>query len=235
MPAQSIHRITAEFTLTGDSGNHDDAAGQITNRVDARIREEFGSDSELHGYAGPTIAEDQLDVYRKRIASPYEMENPQTVPELHVAEAAVGDAADIALLMALSQATDREDVNEVGSSEKIEGLLGIGNILDEDPQDLAEAAERVMDGWPLAVESTVTFEIVLGVGGPDSRILIECDVEQHGSPATVPSGYERELSYEIRRVCYRYSWSGTADYEFSGEARAAVEAFARRVVPQLSE
>lgn len=92
-------------------------------------------------------------------------------------------------------------------------------------------AEQVMDEMPLCVEATTTFEVVLGTGGPDRRLCFEC------SP-----GYEREhddprsrTTYTIRRVFYRYSWEGSAEFELIGEDREIAEAFGRRVVPELVE
>jgi hypothetical protein len=41
-------------------------------------------------------------------------------------------------------------------------------------------------------------------------------------------------SYEIRRILYRYSWSGSAELELVGEDRRVAESFARRVVPELA-
>lgn len=114
--------------------------------------------------------------------------------------------------------------------------LGVGESPPEGEEacDLsAEAGER-LDEYPLCVERTTTFEIVIGTGGPDDRILIECDVVD----ARVIERGENVLAsvgYEIRRVLYRYSWTGSAERELTGEDKAAAEAFARRVVPELAE
>jgi len=96
--------------------------------------------------------------------------------------------------------------------------------------DVQQEAQDRLHEFPLAVETMTTFEIVLGTGGPDDRILIECRTEkdraQDGDTLT---------TYEIRRVLYRYSWSGSAEVELVGEDREVAEAFAREVVPELVE
>lgn len=46
---------------------------------------------------------------------------------------------------------------------------------DRDPDEIRDAAEERMYELPLAVERTTTFEVVLGVGGPDRRLCFECD------------------------------------------------------------
>ena len=89
-------------------------------------------------------------------------------------------------------------------------------------EEVREAAQERLDELPLCVERTVIFEIVLGIGGPDRRLLIECD-----------QSYDAPL--EIRRVLYRYSWSGSAAVELTGKDRENAEAFARQVVPELIE
>lgn len=62
------------------------------------------------------------------------------------------------------------------------------------------AAERLYE-LPLCVEATTTFEVVLGTGGPDNRLCLECDgcaadwqPDPHTPPPTV---------YEVRRVLHR--------------------------------
>ncbi len=94
--------------------------------------------------------------------------------------------------------------------------------------DLTDRAEERLDQLPLCIDRTTVFEIVLGTGGPDDRLLVECDTAQDWTP-------EGSVSFEIRRVLYRYSWSGSAEVELSGEDRETAEAFARRVVPELVE
>jgi hypothetical protein len=96
-----------------------------------------------------------------------------------------------------------------------------------------EEAQERLDEYPLAVEATVTFEVVLGTGGPDDRLLFECSgtpspvqPDPHTPPPTV---------YEINRVLYRYSWTGSAERVLTGEDRETAEALARRVVPELAE
>lgn len=104
----------------------------------------------------------------------------------------------------------------------------------DDAED--EAAER-LDEYALCVESTRTFEIVIGTGGPDDRFLIECteiSEESTGSGSLSVTAYE-PARYEIDRVLYRYSWTGSAERILSGDDRETVEAYARRVVPALAD
>jgi len=91
-----------------------------------------------------------------------------------------------------------------------------------------EEAESHLHALPLAVEVTTTFEVVLGTGGPDDRLLVECRAELDPEQTLQPQ-------YEVRRILYRYSWEGSGEVELVGEDRAAAEAFARRVVPELTE
>jgi hypothetical protein len=113
--------------------------------------------------------------------------------------------------------------------------IGAGRIadlgLDPDAFDRYDA-EEALDELPLAVEATTTFEVILGIGGPDRRLCLECDRIEGGfcdDGSRIPS------SYELRRVCYRYSWSDSAELELSGSDRDVAEAFARRVVPELAD
>ena len=80
------------------------------------------------------------------------------------------------------------------------------------------------------MEATTTFEIVLGTGGPDDRLLVECET----------GGNRRwddrdHAPCEIRRILYRYSWDGSAERELSGGDYDLAEHLARRVVPELVE
>lgn len=99
--------------------------------------------------------------------------------------------------------------------------------------ELADAAEERIDEFPICVEVTTTFEIVLGIGGPDDRLLVECNTER-GALAS-PSTLARQMQYEIRRVLYRYSWGESAEIVLHDEDQKVAEAFARRVVPELDE
>jgi hypothetical protein len=117
------------------------------------------------------------------------------------------------------------------SAAKLEALG-----FDREGDPLNEQAERLLDEYPLCVEATTTFEIVLGTGGPDDRLLIECGAVGHhtvfGAGHTVES---KKPVYEIRRVLYRYSWMGSAEVELVGEDRETAEELARHVVPELVE
>lgn len=95
---------------------------------------------------------------------------------------------------------------------------------EDDGRAAEEAEERLLE-YPLCVEATTTFEIVLR-GGPDSRLVVECEHHPESGP---------EYGYTIRRVLYRYSWTGSAEIELTGENLRVAEEFARRVVPELAE
>lgn len=74
---------------------------------------------------------------------------------------------------------------------------------------LEEEADTALNEMPLAVETTTLFEIVLGTGRPDDRLIVECDRTQiltsssggHPKSLALPDDWE----YEIRRILYRYS------------------------------
>lgn len=112
--------------------------------------------------------------------------------------------------------------------------------LDPDAFD-GENVDIAMQESVLAVESSRTFEVVFGTGGPDVRLLVDCDmyerdIEKHqvdvlGQLPTPPP----RVDYEPRRVAIRYSWSGSREVALHGAAREAALEFARRVVPELAE
>lgn len=119
-------------------------------------------------------------------------------------------------------ATDAGDL--IGSQPCRQRLAeyGIETTHLDDPAEVEEAATQVLSEYPLCVEATTVFEVVLGTGGPDDRLIFECsgDVEE---------------GFEIDRVLYRYSWTGSAERVLSGEDREVAEEFARRTVPELAE
>lgn len=131
----------------------------------------------------------------------------------YVGTAMRGRLDDLSALVAIAA---EEKVSTDGAE-----LLGL------DSDRLRESAEEALAEYPLIVESTRLFEIVLGTGGPDDRLILECDHDGMGTHLSD--------GYEIRRVLYRYSWSGSAEVELTGEDREIAEAFARRVVPELVE
>jgi hypothetical protein len=107
-----------------------------------------------------------------------------------------------------------------------ERLEEVGFVL-EGGDPLEDQASSLIDELPLSIEATTTFEIVLGVGGPDRRLCLECRTYDRS-----PQGYS-ETAYDIRRVYYRYSWSDASEVELKGGDRELSEEFARRVVPEL--
>ena len=93
--------------------------------------------------------------------------------------------------------------------------------------ELVEAAEQRIWETPLCVETTTTFEIVLGTGGPDDRFLIECVGDR--------DAYAPRPPYEVRMIHYRYSWEGSAERRLHGADEEVAEELARRLIPELSE
>lgn len=137
----------------------------------------------------------------------------------YMEEAKRGRLEDLADLFALIDGEN--SVDEIRREE-----LGVSSFhYDEGDQ----ANDRIHE-YPLGVEATTTFHILLGSGGPDDRLLIECDT----------GGNRRwddrdHAPYEVRRILYRYSWSGSAERELVGEDFTLAERFARTVVPELVE
>ena len=144
----------------------------------------------------------------------------ETDAAAYLGEAMRGRLEDLRDLMALSTGDAEYRVSDGGPR--------IGNR----PGDYAGDHRPLdrLDEYPLCVEATTTFEIVLGTGGPDDRLLIECEGGREESEVgAAPS------AYEIRRILYRYSWSGSAERVLSGEDFDTAERFARQVVPELVE
>src|SRR5690606_23107435 len=94
------------------------------------------------------------------------MTTDQTNAREYVSEAMRGPVDDRRDLLTLA---DGGDPDYTVPDERV-AALGI------DPGDyVGDQALESLHAYPLAVEVMTTFEIVLGVGGPDSRILVECD------------------------------------------------------------
>ncbi len=127
----------------------------------------------------------------------------------YVGEAMRGRLETLKLL----QAVIDDDGRNIAEPDAVAAELGIDPAdVDGDGADLLEVAETALYELPLCVEATTTFEIVLGTGGPDDRLLIECETVEN------PMRDERDhADYEIRRILYRYSWSGSAERVLSGE------------------
>jgi hypothetical protein len=142
----------------------------------------------------------------------------ETEPAEYVGEAARGDVADLRDLIGCIEAESQYDLESLSQ-------LGVETDPADDPETAREEAEERLYELPLCVDRTVCFEIVLGTGGPDRRLVIECDADSDAGRS----------SYEIRRVLYRYSWSGSAEIALSGDDRKVAEDFARRVVSELAE
>lgn len=148
----------------------------------------------------------------------------ETNARAYVERSARGVIGDLRLLQ---QVADGD--YDGGSGEMLESL---GLEIDDGCVEVHEAIDTLY-AMPLAVEATTTFEVILGIGGPDRPLCFECDggpadwqPDPHTPPPTV---------YEVRRVYFRYSWEGSAELELTGEDREIAEAFGRRVVPELVE
>jgi hypothetical protein len=93
----------------------------------------------------------------------------QTDVAAYVGEAMRGRLGDLRVLSRTAEGHRRDYGNEE--------LEDVG--LEFDTLDMEEdAADRLYE-YPSAVEVTTTFEILLGTGGPDDWLCLECD----GSPA----------------------------------------------------
>lgn len=159
------------------------------------------------------------DEYRRQAQS------DQTNAAAYVGTAMRGRMDDIADLVEIAAA----GASTVDHADRLEAL-GIESQLDDDAS--REEADERLSELPLCVERTMTFEVVLGTGGPDDRLCFECEI---GLACPADDDTITTPTYEIRRVLYRYSWSGSGEVELYGEDREAAEAFARRVVPELVE
>lgn len=143
-------------------------------------------------------------------------------------------------LAVLQRAANRAEDLSYGELAGLQAL-GVGDSPPEGEEacDVGSEAEERLYEYPLCVEATTTFEIVLGTGGPDDRILVECDVTECQCAGDHCGGHQfhgaPEPTYEIRRVLYRYSWTGSAERELYGDDLATAEEYARRVVPELAE
>jgi hypothetical protein len=104
-------------------------------------------------------------------------------------------------------------------------LAAAGEQDADDGWDVQQEAEDRIVETPLCIQTATIFEVVLGTGGPDDRLNVECI----GGRAL---GCD---AYEIRRILYRYTWSGSGVIELFGEDFDTAEAFARRVVAELAE
>lgn len=151
----------------------------------------------------------------------------QTIASEYVETAMRGRLDDLAGLFEATDSPTTMDPETLGALE-VGAEFEDGYLVDE--RDTRERAQDRLDSLPLCVDTTTTFEIVLGTGGPDDRLLIEC------SPIPFDGeGFGGIKGWEIDRVLYRYSWSGSAEIELYGEDRAVAERFARQVVPELVE
>lgn len=155
-----------------------------------------------------------------------ERENWQVGEAEHEVEAhkrsRLGDLAAL-LTLQRDQGTQNVDDDEL---ELVTGRLEALGVEFDGGELLEDQASRLLDEYPLSVETTTTFEVVLGTGGPDDRLLFECS--GGGNPID-------GQPFEIDRVLYRYSWTGSAERVLSGDDRETAEAFGRYVVPELSE
>ena len=126
---------------------------------------------------------------------------------------------DTALRGRLDDLADLQRVADGGASavddaDRLEEL-GIESQLSDSASQ--EEAQDALAGFALSVETVTLHEIVLGTGGPDDRLIVEVD---QGA---------------IRRILYRYSWSGSAERVLSGANYDTAERFAHYMIPALEE
>lgn len=134
--------------------------------------------------------------------------------DVTVLEAMRGRLDDLAVLIGTAEGkgegwADPDKLEALGIKDK--------HATEDDGQAAEEASDR-LDEYHACVDTKATFEIVISGGGPSDAFLIQCNV--FGG------------KYEIRSVLYRHSYGMR---ELIGEDRETAEAFARRVVPELSE
>jgi hypothetical protein len=143
----------------------------------------------------------------------------------YVGEAMRGRLEDLRLLQRLGDGAGKDLLRE-GCGDQVEGL----GVELEGGEPLEDQANALLDEYLLCVEATTTFEIVLGIGGPDDRLLVECETVEN----RMREGRDH-AAYEIHRILYRYSWSGSGERILNGEDYAVAERFARLVVAELVE
>lgn len=172
----------------------------------------------------------ERDEYRKQAEREGFAGTDPTKPSEYVGEAMRGRLDD---LRALQQVIDGDA--DQADQKTIEGL-DIGAEYDDhelQSEPSADQAQDALDAYPLCVDKSVLFEVVFGTGGPDDRLIFECD--ESPDSTLIDGRYRPSGSPEIRRVLYRYSWTGSAEIVLTGEDREIAEEFARRVVPELAE
>jgi hypothetical protein len=131
----------------------------------------------------------------------------------YVAEAMRARLTTLATLQRVASGeADDLDAEEVAS---VMGLVNGRLVREADPDDLADDASEQMEQLPLCVEALTLYEIVLGTGGPDDRLVVEAE------------------DGDIRGIVCRYSWDGSAERRLQGVDREVAEAFAHQVVPEL--
>lgn len=133
---------------------------------------------------------------------------------------------DIATLINLSE-SEPDDLD----LERVD-LDGLGFSPDIEPSNVRESADVLIDELPLCVDQVHEFHIVLGTGGPDDRIIIECDVIPPQSRRSEPVAITA-TRYEVSRITYRYTWDGMGEIELRYEDYAAAYSFACRLIPEL--
>lgn len=100
------------------------------------------------------------------------------------------------------------------------GELDIGAEYDDhelQSEPSEEDAQEALNSFALGVETTTLHEIVLGTGGPDDRLIVEVD------------------QGVVRRIRYRYSWSGSAERTLSGGDYRTALRFACHLIPELED
>lgn len=231
--------VTAQKIETGWTDADDEATAEASSEVDAPgawVADDEGQDTQRLPYeVRDTDGDRRADFLVRHDAERYARERNRAAGIGEPGDAAAEvdeslrsrmDTLDV-LARCMDAANDGAEPDELGDYELTrEQIEAVG--LDPDAFD-AENVDVALTELPLAVEATMTFEVVFGTGGPDDRLLIECDGVEPG-PHDGHGG-----SWEPRRVSYRYSWTGSAERELHGRERELALDYARRVVPELGE
>lgn len=220
MSTEQIERIRADQARVGDRIKAPDGRAFYELTVAEHKPGWEGDDSDMvelgTGWGSVTLAPDEM----------VERENWQTGEAEREIDAHLRSRLDT--VHNLSRlANPGVDLDEWSNDELLALDIGYGQPGPLERDEIQEQAEERLNEFPLCVESTTLFEVVIGTGGPDDRLIFECN--------EIGTNGLNQPEYEIARVLYRYSWTGSAERVLSGEDRETAEELARRVVPELVE
>lgn len=107
-------------------------------------------------------------------------------------------------------------------------------LLDDDGCVSIDDLNDAIYEYPLGVSSRTVFRIDLSTGGPGDWFEVECSQETRRAGAEASSWEQPYTVYSVERITYHYApWFDHAERVLEGDDFDAVEAFARRVVPEL--